>query len=252
MALIDIKFASEVLGRCVEISVVMPQRSTNGQIGIENNAGDGKYKTLVLLHGLSDDHTIWLRRTSIERYATERGICVICPSAERSFYTDMKTGDKFYTFISDEVLKIASEYLPISQRREDTFIAGNSMGGYGALKIALRNPQKFAGAAGLSSVADIEDFMDNIRPDLKNLIFGDLIAEEEKLECLSKKADELSVKPRIYMAVGTEDFLYDENVKLREIFEGLNFDYIYKERPGVHNWDYWDEQIKDVLSWMDK
>ncbi len=252
MALIDIKFASEVLERCVEISVVIPQRSTRGQIGIQNNAGDGKYKTLVLLHGLSDDHTIWLRRTSIERYATEHGICVICPSAERSFYTDMKTGDKFYTFISDEVLKIASEYLPISQRREDTFIAGNSMGGYGALKIALRNPDKFAGAAGLSSVADIEDFMDNIRPDLKSLIFGDSIAEEEKLECLSKKADKLEAKPRIYMAVGTEDFLYDGNVKLKEVFEGLSFDYIYKERPGVHNWDFWDEQIKDVLNWMEE
>ena len=155
MALINIKFASEVLGRCTNIDVIIPQKNTAGQIGIENKAQDEKYKCLLLLHGLSDDGTIWARRTSIERYATEKGIAVILPPADRSFYTNMKYGDRFYDFISEEVPRIAREFLPISDKREDNFVAGLSMGGYGALKIGLKKPDKFAACAGLSSVADI-------------------------------------------------------------------------------------------------
>lgn len=250
MSLININFASEVLGRCTDINIVVPQRETSGQIGIDNKAKGEKYKTLVLLHGLSDDHSIWLRRTSIERYATECGIAVICPNGERSFYTDMKYGDRYYTYISEEVLKIAEEYLPISTKREDTFIAGNSMGGYGALKIALKNPDRFCAAAGLSSVADIKLFMEKYTPDLKGLIFGDSVADTEDLFCLARKTNESLQKPRIYMATGTEDFMYEENVNLRKEFEKLDYDYTYKERAGVHNWAYWDEQIQDVLRWM--
>ena len=99
MALINIKFLSETLGRQAQFSVIIPQKSTGGEIGIGNNAKDVKYKTLVLLHGLSDDDSIWLRRTSIDRYATERGIAVIMPDGERGFYTDnailYNNGSKF-------------------------------------------------------------------------------------------------------------------------------------------------------------
>ena len=97
MAFMDFKFYSESLGMQTEVYVVMPQRSSAGEIGIENKAEAKKYKCLYLLHGLSDDHTIWLRRTSIERYATEYGICVVMPCGHRSFYTDMKYGGKYYT-----------------------------------------------------------------------------------------------------------------------------------------------------------
>ena len=250
MALINIKFASEVLGRQMEIQVIIPQKSTVGEIGIANNAKDEKYKTLLLLHGLSDDFTIWARRTSIERYATERGIAVIMASAEKSFYTDMRYGDNFYTYISQEVLYRAREYLPLSEKREDTFIAGNSMGGYGAIKIALKNPDKFAAAAGLSSVADIEKFMTVHRPALRECIFGDKIAEDEDLFSLAKAHEQDPVKPRIYMAVGSQDFMYEENVRLKEHFERLNYDFTYREADGAHNWAFWDEYIQYVLSWM--
>lgn len=99
MALINLKFYSEMLGRQTEILVVMPQKSTYGEIGINKDVRTEKYKCLYLLHGLSDDHTIWSRRTSIERYATEYGICVVMPDGGKSFYTDMKYGDKYYSYI---------------------------------------------------------------------------------------------------------------------------------------------------------
>ncbi|MBQ3490701.1 MAG: esterase family protein, partial [Clostridia bacterium] len=155
MALINLKFASEVLGMQTEINVVVPQRSTKGQIGMSGEAKGEKYKTLLLLHGLSDDASTWLRRSSIERYATENGIAVIMPGAERSFYTDMKYGAKYFTYITEELPGIVREFLNVSDKREDTYIAGLSMGGYGALKSALKKPEVFCACAGLSSVADI-------------------------------------------------------------------------------------------------
>lgn len=248
MAFINIKFMSEVLGRNTEIAVMIPQHSTNGQIGVVNGKSSGKFKTLVLLHGLSDDFSIWARRTNIERYATEHGIAVILPSGDRSFYTDMKHGDKFYTYISQEVLDIAREFLPLSDRKEDTFIAGNSMGGYGALKIALKNPDRFCAAMGLSSVSDIINHMDNITPELKDNIFGETISDEEDLFYLLKKAKK-ETAPRIFMCVGKGDFLYEENVRLSKAFFSTDLDYTYIEDEGVHDWDFWDKYIRIALKW---
>ncbi len=249
MAFIIIKFASEALGMQTDINVIVPQRSTNGEIGIENHAGDGAYKTLYLLHGLSDDNTIWMRRTSIERYAARYGIAVVMPSAAKSFYTDMKHGDKYYTFISSEVPNIAREFLHLSDKREDNTIAGLSMGGYGALKIALRNPEKFCAAAGLSSVADVKRFVEKM-PDIDDDVFGRTVTDDDDLFALAEKCDLSPSKPRIFMGVGKQDFLYKDNIRLREKFESLSYDFTYRESEGIHSWDFWDEYIQYVLKWM--
>ena len=251
MALLNLKFLSETLGRQTEINVIVPQKSTRGAIGIENNARDEKYKTLLLLHGLSDDGSIWMRHTSIERYAIERGIAVIMPSGARSFYADMKNGDRYYTYISEEVLRIAREFLPLSEKREDTFIAGNSMGGYGALKIALKNPDKFAAAAGLSSVADVEDFMEKYAPHLRGSIFGDgEIAEEENLFYLVKTHNKDAQKPKLYMAVGKQDYMYHNNLQLKELLKNSDYSFQYAEAEGSHTWAFWDTYIQKALDWL--
>ena len=249
MALIDLKFFSETLGMQTECYVVIPQRNTKGEIGVTTAADTEKYKCLYLLHGLSDDHTIWLRRTSIERYATEYGICVVMPCGHRSFYCDMKYGMNYYTYISRELPAKICEFFNVSDRREDNYIAGISMGGYGALKIGLRNGDKFCAAAGLSSVADIwrEDFMDAKVP-----VFGEelVIPDEDNLYWLARQNNSNPNRPRIYMGVGTEDFLYEDNQKLKNLFESLDYDYTYRESAGSHNWGFWDEYIQYVLKWM--
>ena len=251
MALITLKFMSEVLGRQSEIIVVVPQRNTSGEIGQNTKADSVKYKTLLMLHGLSDDNTIWLRRSNIERYASEHGIAVVMPSGDRSFYTDMKHGDKFYTYVSQEVLAVAREFLPLSDKREDNFIAGNSMGGYGAIKIALKNPDKFVSAVGLSSVSDIVSFMEDITPNLKDNIFGDGdIDDEENLFRLAEKYANRQNNPRILMCVGKDDFLYQSNVKLKKQFEKLEYDYKYYEDEGMHTWEFWDKQLPIILKWI--
>jgi S-formylglutathione hydrolase FrmB len=101
---------------------------------------------LYLLHGLSDDDTAWLRRTSIERYVSELGLAVVMPQVHRSFYSDELHGLRYWTFLSDELPQLVDSFFHVSTRREDTFVAGLSMGGYGALKWALRQPSDRCGS----------------------------------------------------------------------------------------------------------
>ena len=249
MAFLDFRFYSEALGMQTECYVVLPQRSSSGEIGIENNAEAKKYKCLYLLHGLSDDHTIWLRRTSIERYAAEYGICVVMPCAHKSFYTDMMYGNKYYTYIAKELPHIICEFFQVSDKREDNYIAGLSMGGYGALKIGMRECDSFCAVAALSAVADIK----HIRfPEVMIPIWGEdlRIPQEDDLFYLAEQCEKNKNKPRLFMAVGTEDFLYEDNVHLKEKISGLDFDFTYAEAPGEHNWKFWDEYIQYVLKWM--
>ncbi len=244
MALIELKIYSEVLGTPTEVNVVMPQPN-------EKTDPDKNLKCLYLLHGIADDHTTWIRRTSIERYAEQYGICVVMPYAYRSFYTDMKYGGKYYTYIIKELPQIIRGFFNISDKREDNFIAGLSMGGYGALKIGLLECEGFSAAAGLSSVADIVDCKKHFEKTYIP-IFGEdaVIPDDCDLFKLASKKNNDPLRPRIFMGVGTEDFLYEGNIALKKHFESLDYDFTYRESAGVHNWAFWDEYIQYVLKWM--
>lgn len=260
MALMKCDFFAESLGMCSSIYVAIPQKGTKGQIGIKNVCHDGKFKSLLLLHGLSDDQSIWLRRTSIERYASEYGIAVIMPCAEKSFYTNMKYGSDFYTYIAKEVPAVAREFFQISARREDSFVAGISMGGYGALKIGLKENDSFSAAAGISSVADIvqrsqpkgEDYIDFSK--VLTPVFGeemDIPAEEDLFRLSEKKAKDSAPLPKLFMCCGTMDYMYQDNLRLKEHLESLPFDFTFEQTEGKgHSWEYWDTAIQRVLKWL--
>lgn len=248
MALLNLKIFSESLGVQTQVNVILPQESVQGEIGTTNAQVGGNYKVLYLLHGLSDDQTIWLRRTSIERYAQEYGICVVMPYGDRSFYTDMRYGGKYYTYISKELPAIIQSFFKVSEKPEDTFIAGLSMGGYGALKTALRESGRYAAVAGLSSVADIEESAKMFSEDYV-AIFGESIEIPDR-ENLFRLAETCPNRPRIFMGVGTSDMLYQDNVRLKEHLEKLGYDLTYRESAGAHTWAFWDEYIQYVLAWM--
>lgn len=251
MAFIQLHIYSQSLGMQTEVNIVMPQKNKKGEIGLNGKATTEQYKSLYLLHGLSDDQTIWLRRTSIERYAEEYGICVIMPSGGRSFYFDQQNGEKYYTYITQELPNLINEFFCISNKREHRFIAGISMGGYGALKIALKENDKFYAAAGLSSVADIH--CDRFKQHLINTIGEEkYLSEDEDLFTLIVRKQNEVQKPKLYMWCGTEDFLYTDNIKLMKQIKNLDFDYTYEESTGNHGWVYWDKQIQRVLEWMFK
>ena len=253
MAFVDLKFYSNVLGMQTEVAVVIPQGANAGEIGVESNTRPGPYKCLYLLHGLSDDHTIWMRRTSIERYATNYGICVVMPRGDKSFYTDMRYGMDYYTHIAKEIPAVIREFFNVSDKREDNYIAGLSMGGYGALKIALRECDSFCMGAALSPCGDIKSIVAGGGFDSVMLpIFGEdrAVPDCDDLLFLAQSKKDSPNRPSLFIGIGTEDFLYENNKPLLEKLKACGYDLTYREGPGVHSWDFWDEYIKHVLWWM--
>lgn len=258
MAFIQCDFFSDVLGFSTSMNVILPQQTTS-QIGLNGSKTKLKYPVLYLLHGLSDDHTIWMRRTSIERYVASLGIAVVMPNVNKSYYVDMVHGDKYGEFVSHELQETVQSFFPISDKREDNFLAGLSMGGYGAFLIALSNPAKFAAAASLSGALDIKASIDRREVEDKEF-FQNIFGETNKLKgskydlfALSEKlAQSDTLLPKLYQCCGTEDFLYDDNKKFKSHIEKLSFDYTYQEGAGIHNWDYWDINIQKILQWMIK
>ena len=241
MAFCTLHFFSEALNREVSVNAFVPQ----------NREG---YKTLYLLHGLSDDQTVWQRYTEVELDAAQAGIAVIMPNGDRSFYTDLSSGDRYFTYISKELPEMMTRFFRgISPAREDNYIAGLSMGGYGAMKIAMRNPDCFAAVASMSGVMDIARFM---REDMNSIerksIFGNItnIKPEDDLFALAENLVQQGNPLRIYQACGTEDFLYGDNVKFRDFAQKAGLDLTYEEGSGIHNWSFWNEYIEKIMKWI--
>jgi S-formylglutathione hydrolase FrmB len=252
MALIHWHFYSASLGMQRSADVVLPQ-SSNG-IGVGGKEQES-IPVLYLLHGWSDDHTIWQRRTSIERYALEKGLAVLMPGSDLGFYTDMKYGHDFWEFFSRELPELAAEFFPrLSARREDTFVAGLSMGGFGALKLGINCPERFAAVASLSGLTDPlwQWRAGKVSEEWLN-IFGGEGEVRGSVNDIHFKLEELIASgkpmPRFYQTCGTEDFLYGINAEFRDKFKD-RIDLTYHEEAGVHEWAYWDRNIRRVIDWL--
>jgi len=249
MALMHVHFRSEVLELSLSMSAIIPEKICP--------YSDGKWPTLYLLHGLSDNHTIWQRRTSIERYVEEMNVAVIMPEVHRSFYTDMHHGGKYWTFISDELPALAERLFPLSAAREDRFAAGLSMGGYGAFKLGLRLPERYAAVASLSGAVDMAALRETAEPDAARSFWEDIFGSAKSArgndDDLAAVADRLIASgkplPKLFMACGTEDFLYENNKGFLARFE-KPLAIRYMEGPGDHSWAFWDEYIQHVLDWL--
>ena len=246
-------FFSESLGKCVNVNVLVPQ-NTNSNIGIDSMQSEKKlFPVIYLLHGLSDDHTIWMRRTALELFASSYEYIIVMPDGGRSFYRNKASGEKYKDFITDDLPKFIESTFPASTERKDRFICGLSMGGYGALALAFEKPDRYAKAAAFSSVADIQYFVYNLSETERRAIFGDckdLRGTNDDLFFLAEKVLDSPVRPEVFLACGTEDFLYESNKKFRKHLDELKFPYTYVETPGIHNWYFWNEQIKNALEFF--
>ena len=247
MALLHVDFFSRVLKMCVQMDVILPQETT-GQIGMDGKGGRN-YPTLYLLHGLSDDHTIWQRRTSIERYVSDMGMAVVMPSTARCWYTDSPSG-KYFSYIADELPEICHEFFPnMSSDRRDTYIAGLSMGGYGAFKVAISRPERFSMAASLSGALDVTLYGKS--PEHRH-IFGDALegSPNDLFFLAEQLAHSGKPMPELFQWCGTEDRLYPCNVQMRDHLQKLGYALRYSDSPGNHAWNYWDEHIQNALAWI--
>ncbi len=255
MALMECSIFSESLGMCTNVNVILPQ-NTYRLIGMAGAGSPVDCPVLYLLHGLSDDHSIWLRRTCIERYAAQFGIAVVMPNVHRSYYCDMeKTGLAYWKYVSEELPELLKGFFRFSTKREDTFVAGLSMGGYGSFKLALNQPERFAAAGCFSSVIrpwQFEKKAPNLAKEVRAIFGDDPEAVSGSINDIEYLAAEHvkngTVLPEIYMACGTEDFLYQENTSYRDYLNKLGVSFTYHEEPGTHEWGFWDRQILTFLN----
>jgi len=235
MASLTCRVESEVLEVATTFSMIVPQDVADPPV-------------LYLLHGLTDDHTAWSRYTSIERYADEAGLAVVMPSAHHSFYTDEVHGHRYWTFLSEELPRLVHSLFRVSARPEDTFAAGLSMGGYGAVKLALTHPDRYAAAASLSGTLDVtymatrED-----RAAIWHRAFDGGIRDSNDLFALLAAASSV---PPLYVGCGTSDPLLDANERFIAAASGAGVDVTTDLRAGDHEWGVWDPMIADVIAWL--
>ena len=241
MAHLRCDFFSDALGLSTSMTVLLPE-PTGAQIGVRGVAADGPPPVLYLLHGLSDDDTTWLRQTSIERYVTERGWAVVMPQVHRSFYADEAEGGRFWTFVSEELPALVQRFFRVSAEPADTFVAGLSMGGYGALKLALRQPERFAAAASLSGALDVAALVRDRPswpedPAMFARIFGPGggVGPDDDLLDLVGRADP-AVLPALYACCGTEDELLPANEAFAAACDAAGVELTTSWSAGEHDW----------------
>lgn len=250
MALFHYEFYSETLKKNTASYVVVPEYQIRKQY-------KKKLKVLYLLHGLSDNYTKWMRRTPIERYAKDDNWVVVMPDAEKSYYTNDVYGEQYWDYISKELPEIIkSTFSFISEQREDTYVAGLSMGGYGSIKLALNAPDQFCAAASFSGALNIKDEIENY-PENSNVysrVFGSWEnikgTENDLFNSIQKLKEENEEIPRIYISCGTEDDMYNQSQDFKNHLDQLEIPYTYEEWEGKHDWIFWDESIKRALVWF--
>ncbi|MDY0290282.1 MAG: alpha/beta hydrolase family protein [Sphaerochaeta sp.] len=253
MALIHLSHYSDTLMMDSSLSIIFPQDCAR-VLEERKPFFKGPYKVLYLLHGLKQNETSWTRMSSIERYVGQLPLVVVMPSVHRSFYTDQKRGFPYFSYVADELPKIMKDMFNISSKREDTFVAGLSMGGYGAFKLALSRPQQYGYAASLSGALDLVGLRSQLddpatEAELENT-FGELDrVEGGEHDLFALASNSGATRADLFMSCGTEDFLYEGNVRFRDSFSD-SFNLTYHEQEGAHTWDYWDRNIQRVLDWL--
>ncbi|MGI6615477.1 MAG: alpha/beta hydrolase [Dethiobacteria bacterium] len=249
MALIRLDHVSENIKVNLPLNMIVPDPGSMGTTPVR------KRKVLYLLHGLSDDASAWQRYSSIEPLANAYGLVVVMPSAGRSFYSDLPNGQLYFTYLTGELPRYLADLFGLAPERKDTFIAGNSMGGYGAFKAALLRPELYGAAASFSGMLSLEFlkyFPDDPRMDEFSRLFGTLEdlpgGEHDPITWLKKAAARSTGLPRLFMATARQEDLYPLNVIFKAAAAERQVEVDYHEADGRHDWFFWDIQIRRFLA----
>lgn len=253
MARFQCNVISYVLRRTVDITVVVPSTTipesmASDMPGMEKAAPPThqvkeKYPLLYLLHGYGNNHAQWCGYTNIELYAEEHNMAVVMLSGENKFYRDTADGDKFFDFVAKEVPEFVTNYFPVSDRPEHSYIAGLSMGGYGALLHGLTHPERYAAIGSFSGA--VMKAADEGKTD--GLVDGPL-----DVTWLAKTALQAGrTLPPIYLACGEDDFLYEPNTAYKDMLLQGGAKVTWVSVPGYgHEWRFWDKQVEQFLKWI--
>lgn len=245
MSLIRMNFFSESLNMVTSANVILP---------LPKDGPAENLPVLYLLHGMGDDYTSWARKTAVERYALEAGVAVVMPDGALSTYHNMIHGPRYNDYIALELPEIISAYLPVSTEKEKTFIAGCSMGGFGALQIGLERPENYS-AIGCFSAANIEyrpdsAFMQNV---LWRVYDGDVDFSDIMMAANARATAAGSYPVNIWHAWGDQDALRTNAEKSKAFFENIQspaLGYHWEMLPGRHDWALWDKMIEKFIRWL--
>ena len=251
MAFLTLSMYSDVLSMDTNVSVILPEKRKGGR----EEVNYCKYPVLYCLHGHGDDHTAWIRKSNIEIIARNYQVVVVMPAVQRSYYVDACQGFAYYTYLTKELPVKMANFFPISLKREDTYIMGNSMGGYGAFRIALANPDKYAAAAALSPALPqtLYKYKNEFTRGME-LAAGPEEQFEGSDNDLLKLADDLNAyegdKPKLYATCGNQDWISNEGFRLLDEHIRNNdkeLDYLSWTEDGQHDWDFWNPQIRKCI-----
>lgn len=261
MALVEINFVSKKLFRAVTFTAIIPL----DKMGLEQEITvPKKFKTLYLLHGGLGNQMDYISGTRIQRWAEENNLAVIMPAGENQFYIDKPEQDEYYgAFVADELVEFTRAMFPLSDKKEDTFIAGLSMGGYGALINGLKYHETFSHIGAFSPALMNEAFLEGgqesmaaglWKPGFYENVMGGLstIKDSDKDYCylIDQLIEKKQTLPPIYLPIGREDFLLEPARHYYEFLKERKVPVTYIEDDGGHEWDFWDKYLKLFLKWL--
>lgn len=236
MAVCQLHYFSPALGKQQAAQVILPEGKP------------GPFPVYYLLHGLSDDHTIWTRRTSIERYVQDLPLMVVMPDGGRGFYTDAKEGPKYESAITKDLIPYVDRVFKTRAERAGRCIGGLSMGGYGAVKLGLKHADLFISANSHSgALAWAHKPIDANNPlgaEWRRILGNDHVGGQDDCFALASKMH----TPFLRIDCGTEDFLLNDNREFHAHLEKLGMMHEYQEFPGSHNWAYWDQHVQEAIA----
>ncbi len=249
MALIRLDHVPATVQVNLPLYVILPDPAEMGGVPLRQRT------VLYLLHGLSDDASAWSRYTSIETVARRYGLAVVMPSVGRSFYADLPNGQRYFTYLVDELPRYLEDVFGLAPERERTLIAGVSMGGYGAVKAALLHPERYSAAASFSgalSLAFVQAHPDDVRLPEFASVFGDLGrlvgGEHDPAQWLQRAAQDAGALPRLFVACGRQEDLYPLSLQFCAQCRALGIAVEYHEEDAGHDWLFWDVQVRRFLA----
>ena len=256
----DCNFESGILRTRVNVKVYLPSRDN-----FMNPVSDYKerytfepFKTIFLLHGMMDSGAQWVENTNVVRLAQDAGMALVIPSCGNNFYINTVYGANYSDFITQELMGFVRALFPLSEKREDNFLWGMSMGGYGALRFGLSYPEMFSKVISMSPTSDIEFsarfagamgvLPDYILGDWKKLTGSDL-----DLKVIAQKAAGSGTKlPKILVIIADQDHMVRDNEEFMNKLDELKIDNEFRTYPGEHTWRFWDEHVKECLDWLNE
>ena len=247
MAYLQCEHYSEALMRDTGTVVILPQDREDANVrGI-----------VYFLHGRGQNAWSWTRYTCLEQLCEKYGLAAVMPNVDRSFYTDMRYGSQYFTYVTEELPEICRRMFKIPDDPASTYVMGLSMGGYGALKCALTYPERYAGCAAFSAMPDIRFRIGATESgtlkyrELQGIFGTD--PEPTGAEDLYQLIDRLpegGPRPKLVMTCGTEDPLFPLNERFSARLNEKGYTHEYWKWPGIHEWKFWDESIKKALPYF--